>query len=140
MSFYSLINHSANSLSSCSLRGQTQPDLSKKLFKLIKSESHIIEAYESAGRERASLASQLSEWGESTNDDAISEVSDKLGVLMSELAEQEDTFSSNLEESRGVLKTIRNTEKSVAPSRDNKAKIADDIAKMKLVVVTQDDV
>lgn len=108
-----------------------QPDLSKKLYKLIKSETHAIGAYESAGRERAVIASQLSEWGEETNDDAISDLSDKLGVLLSEIAEQEDNFSSNLEESRVVLKSIRNTERSVQPSRDAKAKVADEIAKLK---------
>ncbi|KAF2739429.1 hypothetical protein EJ04DRAFT_401209, partial [Polyplosphaeria fusca] len=114
-----------------SLRGMQQPDLSKKLFKLIKSENHCIGAYESAGRERISIAQQLSEWGEATNDDGISEVSDKLGVLMAEIAEQEDLYSQSLEEYRGVLKQIRNTESSVQPSRDHKAKVSDEIAKLK---------
>ncbi|KAB8346092.1 hypothetical protein FH972_023140 [Carpinus fangiana] len=114
-----------------SLRGNTQPELSRKLYKLIKEESHAIGAYEEAGRERAAIASQLSEWGEETGDDAISDISDKLGVLLSEIAEQEDSYAQNLEESRVVLKAIRNTEKSVQPSRDHKAKIADDIAKLK---------
>ncbi|KAJ9667811.1 hypothetical protein H2201_001997 [Coniosporium apollinis] len=114
-----------------SLRGMQQPDLSKKLYKLIKTESHCISAYEAAGRERASIASQLSDWGEATNDDAISEISDKLGVLLAEIAEQEDIFCQNLEDSRSVLKQIRNMESSVQPSRDNKAKVADEIAKLK---------
>ena len=78
-----------------------------------------------------SIATQLSEWGEQTGDDAISDISDKVGVLLSELGEQEDTYAHALDESRGVLKTIRNTEKSVQPSRDGKAKIADDIARLK---------
>ncbi|KAJ4303550.1 hypothetical protein N0V90_002448 [Kalmusia sp. IMI 367209] len=114
-----------------SLRGMQQPDLSKKLFKIIKTENHAIDAYETAGRERVSIAQQLSEWGESTNDDSISEVSDKLGVLMAEIAEQEDSFAQSLEEYRGVLKQIRNTESSVQPSRDHKAKVSDEIAKLK---------
>ncbi|KAF2083640.1 hypothetical protein K490DRAFT_14607, partial [Saccharata proteae CBS 121410] len=114
-----------------SLRGMQQPELSKKLFKLIKAENHAIGAYESAGRERASIATQLSEWGEATGDDGISDVSDKLGVLMSEIAEQEDAFAQNLEDYRGVLKQIRNTESSVQPSRDHKAKVSDEIAKLK---------
>lgn len=107
--------------------------MSKKLYKLIKSERDAITAYEKAGHERASIASQLSDWGDETNDDAVSDLSDKLGVLMSEMAEQEDAFAQNLEESRGVLKAIRNTEKSVAPSRDHKAKVADEIQKLKYV-------
>ena len=114
-----------------SLRGNTQPELSRKLFRLIKSENNLVGAHEAAGKERVSIATQLSEWGEQTGDDAISDISDKVGVLLSELGEQEDTYAHALDESRGVLKTIRNTEKSVQPSRDGKAKIADDIARLK---------
>ena len=114
-----------------SLRGMQQPELSKKLFKIIKSENHTIGAYESASRERISIAGQLSDWGEATGDDAISDISDKLGVLLSELGEQEDVFAQNLEDYRSVLKQIRNTESSVQPSRDHKAKISDEIQKLK---------
>jgi hypothetical protein len=114
-----------------SLRGTVQPELSKKLYKLIKSENHLIQSYEAAGKERLSIASQLSDWGEATTDEAISDISDKIGVLLSELGEQEDLYAHNLDDSRAVLKAIRNTEKSVQPSRDNKAKIADEIAKLK---------
>ncbi|KAL8679862.1 MAG: hypothetical protein Q9186_003882 [Xanthomendoza sp. 1 TL-2023] len=114
-----------------SLRGLQQPDLSKKLFKIIKSENHAIGAYESASRERISIASQISDWGEATGDDSISDISDKIGVLMSEMGEQEDLFAQNLEDYRTVLKQIRNTESSVQPSRDNKAKITDEIQKLK---------
>lgn len=105
-----------------SLRGIQQPELSKKLFKLIKSEGNVIGAYETAGRERLSVASQLSEWGEATTDEAVSEISDKLGVVLAELGEQEDQFAQNLEDARTVLKHIRNTESSVQPSRDSKSK------------------
>ncbi|KAG5945617.1 hypothetical protein E4U53_006688 [Claviceps sorghi] len=115
-----------------SLRGQTQPELSRKLFKLIKSENNLINAHEAAGRERVQIATQLSEWGEQTTDDAISDISDKVGVILSEIGEQEDTYAHALDDSRGRLKSIRNTEKSVQPSRDGKAKIADEIAKLKL--------
>ena len=114
-----------------SLRGMQQPELSKKLFKMIKSENHTIGAYESASRERISIASQLSDWGEATGDDAVSDISDKLGVLLSELGEQEDVFAQNLEDYRTILKQIRNTESSVQPSRDHKAKITDEIQKLK---------
>jgi len=114
-----------------SLRGTVQPELSKKLYKLIKSENHLIQSYEAAGKERLSIASQLSDWGEATTDEAISDISDKIGVLLSELGEQEDLYAHNLDDSRAVLKAIRNTEKSVQPRRDNKAKIHDEIAKLK---------
>ncbi|KAG0650713.1 Sphingolipid long chain base-responsive LSP1 [Hyphodiscus hymeniophilus] len=114
-----------------SLRGTVQPELSKKLYKLIKSENHLISNYEAAGKERLSIATQLSDWGESTNDDAISDISDKVGVLLSEIGEQEDLYAHNIDDSRAILKAIRNTEKSVQPSRDNKAKLMDEIAKLK---------
>jgi len=115
-----------------SLRGTVQPELSKKLYKLIKSENYLIQSYEAAAKERLSIASQLSDWGEATTDDAVSDVSDKVGVLLSELGEQEDLYAHNLDDSRAILKAIRNTEKSVQPSRDHKAKISDEIAKLKI--------
>jgi len=122
----------SHGLSFNSLRGTVQPELSKKLYKLIKSENTLIGAYEAAGKERLSIASQLSDWGEATNDDAISDISDKIGVLLSEIGEQEDLYAHNLDDSRGILKAIRNTEKSVQPSRDHKSKLADEIAKLKM--------
>lgn len=123
---------SRHGFSLSSLRGTVQPELSKKLYKLIKSENHLIQSYESAAKERLSIASQLSDWGEATTDDAVSDVSDKVGVLLSELGEQEDLYAHNLDDSRAILKAIRNTEKSVQPSRDHKAKISDEIAKLKI--------
>ncbi|KAL1966893.1 hypothetical protein VTN77DRAFT_3637 [Rasamsonia byssochlamydoides] len=113
------------------LRGLQQPELSKRLFKIIKNENVVISAYETAGRERVSIASQLSEWGESTGDEAISDISDKLGVLLAEIGEQEDIFAQNLEDYRGALKQIRNTESSVQPSREHRMKIAEEIQKLK---------
>ncbi|KAF2101733.1 long chain base stimulates phosphorylation, partial [Rhizodiscina lignyota] len=113
-----------------SLRG-SNPELSRRLAKLVKSENHVITAYENAGKEQQTIARQLSEWGEQTGDDAVSEVADKLGVLLAEMADQEDFYAQGLEESRTVLKQIRNTESSVQPSRDHKAKIQDEIQKLK---------
>jgi hypothetical protein len=114
-----------------SLRGNVQPELSRRLYKMIKTENNLISAYETAAKERISIASQLSEWGEQTGDDAISDISDKVGVILSEIGEQEDLYAHNLDDSRGILKAIRNTEKSVQPSRDKRSKIQDEIAKLK---------
>lgn len=105
--------------------------MSKKLYKLIKTENNLIGAHETAGKERHNIAQQLSEWGEATGDDAVSDISDKLGVILSEIGEQEDLYAHNLDDARGTLKNIRNTEKSVQPSRDHKAKLHDKIAKLK---------
>ncbi|KZF24402.1 hypothetical protein L228DRAFT_245329 [Xylona heveae TC161] len=113
------------------LRGMQQPELSRKLFKMIKTENHVINAYEAASRERVAIGTQLSEWGESTGDDSVSEIADKLGVVLAEIGEQEDVFAQNLEDYRAVLKQIRNTESSVQPSRDHKTKVADEIQKLK---------
>jgi hypothetical protein len=113
------------------LRGMQQPELSKKLYKMIKTENHVIGAYEAAGRDRVAIATQLSDWGEATGDDAVSELSDKVGVLLNELGEQELAFAEGLEEHRRVLKHIRNTEGSVQPSRDHRAKLTDEIARLK---------
>ncbi|KAH8814834.1 Eisosome component PIL1-domain-containing protein [Xylogone sp. PMI_703] len=114
-----------------SLRGQVQPELSRKLYRLIKSENHLIQAHEAAGKERISIASQISDWGEATSDDAVSELSDKIGVILAELGEQEDLYAHNLDDSRAVLKHVRNMEKSVQPTRDHKTKLTDEIAKLK---------
>ncbi|EXJ60230.1 hypothetical protein A1O7_04382 [Cladophialophora yegresii CBS 114405] len=122
---------SKHTFSISTLRGIQQAELSKKLYKLIKTENHAIGAYETAGRERLSIASQLSDWGESTNDDSISDISDKIGVILSEIGEQEDLFAQNLEDYRAILKQIRNIESSVQPSRDQKTKISDEIQRLK---------
>ncbi|KAK1754847.1 Eisosome component PIL1/LSP1 [Echria macrotheca] len=124
-----------------SLRGtRFQPELSRRLYRLIKSENNLIAAHESAARERLSIATQLSEWGaeaagagpaHAARDEAVSDIADKLGVVLAELGEQEDTYAHALDESRSTLKVVRNTEKSVQPSRDGRDKIAAEIAKVK---------
>ncbi|KAI1356362.1 Eisosome component PIL1-domain-containing protein [Xylaria sp. FL0043] len=115
-----------------SLRGTIQPELSRRLYRLIKSTNNLISAHEAAGKERNIIAQELSEWGEQTHDEAVSDISDKVGVILSELGAQEDSYAHNLDDARGILKTIRNTEKSVQPSRDNKGKITDEIQKLKV--------
>ena len=99
--------------------------------RLIKTENDVIGAYELAGRERLTMASQLSEWGEGTEDEAVSDISDKLGVLFAEMGEQEDVYAQSMEDYRALLKQIRNTEGSVQPTRDNRSKVADEIQKLK---------
>jgi len=101
------------------------------MTKLIKSENTAIGAHEAAGRERTSIAAQLSEWGEATEDDNVSDISDKLGVMLAEIGEQEDSFAQNLEDYRSILKQIRNMEASVQPSREQRQKVTDEIAKLK---------
>ncbi|KAL1896214.1 hypothetical protein Cpir12675_002922 [Ceratocystis pirilliformis] len=107
-------------------------DNTRRLYQLIKSENNLVQAHETAARERSIIATQLSEWGEQTGDDAVSDLSDKIGVVLSEMADQEDNYARHLESVRGRLKVIRNTERSVAPARENKVKIMDEIQRLKM--------
>ncbi|ORY81330.1 Eisosome component PIL1/LSP1, partial [Protomyces lactucae-debilis] len=106
-------------------------ELSSAMYSLIKTENGIVDAYEKAAHQLTSVAHQLSAWGEATEDEHISDISDKLGVLMSELADVEENFAAELEDSRVTLKQIRNTESSVQPSRDQKQKLIDQIHTLK---------
>ena len=73
---------------------------------------------------------QLSIWGEGTDED-VSDVTDKLGVLIYEIGELEDQFVDRYDQYRVTIKSIRNIEASVQPSRDRKQKITDQIAQLK---------
>lgn len=73
---------------------------------------------------------QLSLWGEGCDDD-VSDVTDKLGVLIYEIGELEDQFVDRYDQYRVTIKSIRNIEASVQPSRDRKQKITDQIAQLK---------
>jgi len=85
---------------------------------------------EMVGRERMEVAQQLSIWGESCDDD-VSDVTDKLGVLLYEIGELEDQYVDRYDQYRVTIKSIRNIEASVQPSRDRKQKITDQIAQLK---------
>lgn len=122
----------ARGFSLLSLRQSVQPELSRKLFRLIKSENGLIHAYETAGRERMAIATQLSEWGEQTSDEAVNDISDKIGVILSEMGQLEEGYATALQTARNSLKIIRDTEKSVQPSRDGKNKITDELHKLKM--------
>lgn len=67
---------------------------------------------------------QLSVWGEACDDD-VSDVTDKLGVLIYEIGELEDQFVDRYDQYRVTIKSIRNIEASVQPSRDRKSDIID---------------
>ncbi|KXX78724.1 Sphingolipid long chain base-responsive protein LSP1 [Madurella mycetomatis] len=124
--------HHRHRFSLTSLRNPGQPSPAKRLHRLIKTVNNLVAAHSSAARERVAIATQLSEWGEQTGDEAVSDVSDKVGVVLSELGEQEEAYAAALDDrSRTPLKAIRNTERSVQPSRDGKRRLADEIARLK---------
>lgn len=101
---------------------------------------------ELVGRERREVARQLSIWGEECDED-VSDITDKLGVLIFEIGELEDQFIDRYDQYRVTIKSIRNIESSVQPSRDRelpgnpgrgrsltctgKQKITDQIAQLK---------
>jgi hypothetical protein len=110
--------------------GATGPELSRKLSQFIKMEKNFMRSVEVTSRERKDVARQLSAWGEGNEDD-ISDVTDKLGVLIFEIGELEDQFIDRYDQYRITLKSIRDIEGSVQPSRERKQKITDQIAYLK---------
>lgn len=95
------------------------PELSKKLSQLVKMEKNLMRSMELVGRERREVARQLSIWGEECDED-VSDITDKLGVLIFEIGELEDQFIDRYDQYRVTIKSIRNIESSVQPSRDRK--------------------
>ena len=85
---------------------------------------------ELVAKERMDVAQQLSLWGENADED-VSDVTDKLGVLIYEIGELEDQYVDRYDQYRVTMKSIRNIEASVQPSRDRKQKITDQIAHLK---------
>lgn len=110
--------------------GAFGPELSRKLSQLVKIEKNVLRSIELAANERRDAAKQLSLWG-LENDDDVSDITDKLGVLIYEMSELDDQFIDRYDQYRLTLKSIRDIEGSVQPSRDRKAKIADKIAYLK---------
>ncbi|KAI3324579.1 Eisosome component PIL1-domain-containing protein [Xylariaceae sp. AK1471] len=110
--------------------GAFGPDLAKKLTQLVKMEKNVMRSLELVAKERMEVAQQLSIWGEHGDED-VSDVTDKLGVLLYEIGELEDQYVDRYDQYRVTMKSIRNIEASVQPSRDRKQKIADQIAQLK---------
>ncbi|KAK3310633.1 Eisosome component PIL1-domain-containing protein [Chaetomium strumarium] len=110
--------------------GAFGPDLAKKLSQLVKMEKNVMRSLELVAKERMEVAQQLSLWGEACDED-VSDVTDKLGVLLYEIGELEDQYVDRYDQYRVTMKSIRNIEASVQPSRDRKQKITDQIAQLK---------
>ncbi|AET41156.1 lipid-binding protein LSP1 Ecym_7322 [Eremothecium cymbalariae DBVPG len=110
--------------------GNFGPELARKLSFFIKTEKGVMRALEVVATERRAAARQLSIWG-LDNDDDVSDVTDKLGVLIYELGELQDQFIDKYDQYRITMKSIRNIEASVQPSRDRKQKVTDQIAFLK---------
>ncbi|SZE99303.1 unnamed protein product [Blumeria hordei] len=110
--------------------GQFGPDLAKKLAQLVKMEKNVMRSMELVARERMDVAQQISIWGEACDED-VSDVTDKIGVLIYEIGELEDQYLDRYDQYRVTIKSIRNIEASVQPSRDRKQKLLDQISQVK---------
>ncbi|GES61401.1 cell wall integrity signaling protein Lsp1 [Aspergillus terreus] len=110
--------------------GAFGPDLARKLAQLVKMEKNVMRSMEMVAKERMETAQQLSIWGENCDED-VSDITDKIGVLLYEIGELEDLYVDRYDQYRVTIKSIRNIEASVQPSRDRKQKITDEIAKLK---------
>ncbi|KAK8074881.1 lipid-binding protein [Apiospora hydei] len=102
--------------------GAFGPDLAKKLTQLVKMEKNVMRSLETVAKERMEVAQQLSIWGEAGDED-VSDVTDKLGVLLYEIGELEDQYVDRYDQYRVTMKSIRNIEAS--------QKITDNIAQLK---------
>ncbi|GFP53853.1 hypothetical protein ACSS6W_001480 [Trichoderma asperelloides] len=113
------------------LLAHIQPELSRKQYRIIKTDKSLIEAYKSAGEERVEIGKQICEWGKDTKDDAIVDISSKVGLLLQEMGKLSEPYVTALEDARGHLKIIRNIEKIVQPIRNKKMRVMDEIQKVK---------
>lgn len=111
--------------------GSFGPELARRLAVLVKMEKNVMRSIELVANERKEVAKQLSFWGEGSEDDDVSDVTDKLGVLIHEIGYLDDAFIDKYDMYRVTLKSVRNIEASVQPSRDRKQKITDQIAHLK---------
>lgn len=115
-----------------SLRGRMQPEMSRRMASIIKSMKDLAGGHINANKARSAVASDLVEWGQQTEDDAVADITDKIGVIWVGLGDQEAEYARELDDARVTLKIVRDTERSVQPSRDGKARIADQIQKLKI--------
>ncbi|CCD22638.1 Eisosome component PIL1/LSP1 family protein NDAI_0A04820 [Naumovozyma dairenensis CBS 421] len=110
--------------------GSFGAELSRKISQLVKIDKNIMRSMEVASMERRDVATYLSQWG-LENDDDVSDLTDKIGVLIYEISELDDQFIDRYDQYRLTMKSIRDIETSIQPSRDRKDKILDKIAFMK---------
>lgn len=110
--------------------GAMGPELARKLSQLVKIEKNVLRSMEIASIERRQAATSLSVWG-LENDDDVSDITDKLGVLIYEVSELDEQFIDRYDQYRLTLKSIRDIENSIEPSRIKKDKVMDKISFLK---------
>ncbi|KAK9475563.1 Eisosome component PIL1-domain-containing protein [Dipodascopsis tothii] len=107
---------------------------SRELTRLLKASTRASAARERSGKELRDFAVQMSKWGDSTCDDAVSDVADKIGVLISEMGELElaEGVAGSDSLVKGILKQIRSTEAGVLRARAHRIKLSTEIARLRV--------
>lgn len=77
----------------------------------------------------------MSIWGENCDED-VSDITDKIGVLLYEIGELEDLYVDRYDQYRVTIKSIRNIEASVQPSRDRKLTFVVQVPYFRLILMT----
>lgn len=113
-----------------SAAGNTGPEGTRKISQLIKTEKNVMRATENLSIERRNAAKSLTAWGEDGEPD-VSDITDKLAVIINEMGMIDDGFIDKYDQYRMTIKSIRNIEASVQPSRNKKQQITDQIAQLK---------
>lgn len=113
-----------------STAGTSGPEGARKITQLIKTEKSVIQSIENLSIERRNVAKALTSWGEDNEAD-VSDITDKLAVLIYEMGMIDDNFIDRYDHYRMYIKAIRNIEVSVQPSRTRKQQITDKIAMLK---------
>ncbi|KAF2402639.1 hypothetical protein EJ06DRAFT_454844, partial [Trichodelitschia bisporula] len=103
----------------------------KPLIRLLKSTKATLTAHTTATRGQLASAANLTVWAASTDDPVVAAVAENLAVLIAEMGEQEGAFVDGMQAARTVLKEMRDVERSVVPGRVTRAKINDELQRLK---------
>ncbi|CAB37434.1 sporulation specific PIL domain protein Meu14 [Schizosaccharomyces pombe] len=116
-----------NKFSISKLKELSHADDSRKSHRIIRSGKSSGEAYKQAGKGLMNLGNHLSDWGAKSSNLSLNDISDKIGVLVSELGETEIEFVKAFNENRIKFKAIRAMEDSIAPSRAHRQRLISSI-------------
>ncbi|RPA86443.1 hypothetical protein BJ508DRAFT_199798, partial [Ascobolus immersus RN42] len=107
-------------------------EISKLCAALIKQQKRVVASHLAVQKEEMTTASQLSQWGEQTEDESVKCVSGHLATLLTGIARQQDHLINGLETSRCKMKSIRNKEQLTGKAREKVAKIDIELGKARL--------
>jgi hypothetical protein len=102
-----------------------------KIEKLSKATSDQYRSTELVAREQLERAFRLSDWGETTGDDEVSDITDKIGVLLAEFSDQEDNFAEKLPELLSTYSIIRKAQRAFEDSKARVDSLLSEITNLK---------